>query len=143
MTFFDHDDLKERLALAGYSDDSEVGHAILKLAFVLDAEEITDIKKQLVLELFTKTGLEQLKALPIDFLSKNQWVLFDYGNVKKGDFVRVRYDAYDSITGEKHNGRLGVLIDMKAWRCKVKYIGMPQEEAMTHPMDNLESIKKV
>lgn len=143
MTLFDHDDLKNRLTVAGYDENTPVGHAILKLAFVLDNEEISDIKKQLVLDLFSKTGLEQLNSIPVDFLSKNKWVLFDYGNVKKGDFVRVRYNAYDSVTGEKHNGRLGVLIDMKAWRCKVKYIGMPTEELMTHPMDNLESIKKV
>lgn len=143
MTLFDHDDLKNRLTIAGYDENTPVGHAILKLAFVLDNEEISDIKKQLVLDLFSKTGLEQLNSIPVDFLSKNKWVLFDYGNVKKGDFVRVRYNAYDSVTGEKHNGRLGVLIDMKAWRCKVKYIGMPTEELMTHPMDNLESIKKV
>jgi hypothetical protein len=143
MTCFDYDDLKERLITSGYLEDSEVYTTVLKLAAVLDREEISDLNRELVLQVFSKTALEQLNDLPLEFLSKNKWKVFDYGNVKKGDFVRVRYDAYDSETGQKHNGRLGILVDMKAWRCKVKYIGMPTEESMTHPMDNLESIQKV
>lgn len=143
MTCFDYDDLKERLIIAGYAEGSEVFKAITNLAIVLDNEEISDINREIVLELFSKTALDQINSLPKDFLSKNKWMIFDYGNVKKGDYVRVRYDAYDSITGAKHNGRLGILIDMKAWRCKVQYIGMPSVETMVHPMDNLESIRKV
>lgn len=143
MTCFDYDDLKERLIVSGYTEDSEIHKTILRLAAVLDNEEISDLNRELVLELFSKTALDQLNELPLSFLSQNKWKVFDYGNVKKGDFVRVRYDAYDAPTGLKHNGRLGVLIDMKAWRCKVKYIGMPTDESMTHPMDNLESIRKV
>lgn len=143
MTLFDHEDLQERLAMAGYAEDEGISKAVMKLAFVLDNEELSDTHKELVMNLFNKTTLDQIKALPLEFLGKNKWVPFDYGNVKKGDYVRVRYGAYDSETGQKHNGRLGTLIDMKAWRCKVQYIGMPNEEPMTHPMDNLESIKKV
>lgn len=143
MTYFDQDDLKERLSMAGYPEDSEISRAVTKLAFVLDNEDLSDVHKELVLSLFNKTTLDQINALPLEFLSKNKWGPFDYGNVKKGEYVRVRYDAYDAETGQKHNGRLGILLDMKAWRCKVQYIGMSNEELMTHPMDNLESIKKV
>ncbi len=143
MTCFDYDDLKERLILAGFSEGSEVFKAVNNLAIVLDNEEISETHRELVLEVFSKTALEQISSLPKEFLSQNKWMVFDYGNVKKGDYVRVRLNAYDSPIGVKHNGRLGILIDMKAWRCKVQYIGMPQVETMVHPMDNLESIRKV
>jgi hypothetical protein len=143
MACFDYDDLKERLIIAGFLENSEVFNAVTNLAATLDNEEISDINREIVLEIFSKTALEQINKLPKEFLSKNKWMIFDYGNVKKGDYVRVRYDAYDSPEGSKHNGRLGILIDMKAWRCKVQYIGMPQAETMVHPMDNLESIRKI
>lgn len=143
MSCFDYDDLKERLVIAGFKEDSEVFRAVCNLAIVLDNEEISDTSREVALEVFSKTALNQINSLPKDFLSKNKWMIFDYGNVKKGDYVRVRFDAYDSKTGAKHNGRLGILIDMKAWRCKVQYIGMPQVETMVHPMDNLESIRKI
>lgn len=143
MSCFDYDDLRERLALAGFLENPEVFQAVTNLAVVLDNEEISDTNRETVLKVFSQLALEQLNKLPKEFLSKSKWMPFDYGNVKKGEYVRVRFNAYDSDEGSKHNGRLGILIDMKAWRCKVQYIGMPQTEIMDHPMDNLESIRKV
>lgn len=142
MTCFDYDDLAERLNLVGYPDGHNIFETILKLAVVLDNEELSDYERDLVLNLFSTTGLKQISSLPKDFLSKTKWKPFDYGNVKIGDFVRVSLDSYDSETGKKHNGRVGVLIDMRARRCKVKYIGLSTQEFMTHPMENLESLQK-
>lgn len=143
MLHFDYEDFQRRLVFAGYEKDSEVYTTIMRLAVVLDNEEISDTSREIVLNLFSKSALDQLIEVPTNVLGQTVWKSFDYGNVQKGEYVRVRLDAYDSLTGQKHNGRVGILMDMAAWRCKVKYLGMPGIEIMTHPMDNLESLQKV
>jgi hypothetical protein len=143
MTCFDYDDLEERITQLGFNKDTPVFKSIAKLAAVLDQDELSDTEREIVLTLFSSKGLEQVNNLPKEVLSKTKWIPFDYGNVKIGDFVRVRFDAYDSDTGVKHNNRLGILVSMAAWRCKVQYIGIPGAELMPHPMEKLESLQKV
>lgn len=71
------------------------------------------------------------------------WSDFDYGNTKIGDYVRVKKDAYDSKSGETHNGLVGKLSHMRGGKCTVEYIGLGAGSTSYHPMNNLETIKLV
>lgn len=143
MACFDYDDLSERLEAIGYSKESVIHTTILTLAATLDNEELNDSDKLSVLSLFSSEAISQLNELPFSVLSRTSWRDFDYGNTPIGAFVRVRKDAYDSNTGKKHNGKVGILKDMRARRCKVSYIGDTVTPIMEHPMENLETLSKV
>jgi len=73
----------------------------------------------------------------------DSWADFDYGNVRFGDFVRVKTDAYDSASGARHNGLVGILAYMKGGQCSVNYIGLATGNTMKHPKEKLDSLKGV
>jgi len=118
----------------------EIVDAVVSLATVLDRHELTDSQKETVFELLSKAGQESMRKVPEKVITGN-WGEFDYGNVKIGDYVRVKPDAYDSASGAKHNGRVGILKHMSHNRCVVEYVGAEGGESLAHPMSNLESVR--
>lgn len=140
---FDYEDLRKRLHVAGFDETHPIAVSVLNLAVTLDNEQLSHKDRELVFNLFSIYGIEQLKSIPSDILELTVWQDFDYGNTKIGDFVRVKQNAYDAKTAMRHNGKLGILISMHAMRCKVKYIGDRSTSNMVHPMSNLESINRV
>jgi hypothetical protein len=72
---------------------------------------------------------------------EDAWRDFDYGNVKLGEFVRIKPDAYDSPSGVRHNGLVGILAFMNGGKCTVKYIGLASGNSQPHPMEKLDSLK--
>lgn len=104
------------------------------------------IAVMLTLQYFNLSGDEKEQVLRAFLgehhkLPEGQWVPFDYGNVRVGDYVRVKKDAYTSDTGVKHNGLVGILRHIYAGRCIVEYVGLETGNTMTHPMDSLESYR--
>lgn len=140
---FDYEDLRQRLEIAGFNETHPIAVSVLNLAVTLDNENLSIEQRKIVFDLFSDYGIQQLEELPLEDLKNTSWREFDYGNVVIGDFVRVKANAYTAETGLKHNGRLGILISMNAYRCKIKYIGNRIASTMIHPMSNLETIKKV
>lgn len=137
---FNYVRLAEKVASLGY--DSDIVGAVYSLGVALDRRELTPEQESIVLELFSVNGKEKLARFP-DGVSEASWEDFNYGNVKIGDFVRVKKDAYDSETGSKHNGLVGILVHMRAGRCSVDYLGEESGRSMRHAMNSLESLRWV
>lgn len=135
---FDYLKLKTQFSALGYR--SEVVTALVSIAVTLDKYDLTDSEKETVYELLSQSGREKTAILPDKLLDGN-WEPFNYGNVKVGDYVRVRPDAYDSDTGRRHNGLVGILTRMSGHKCSVEYLGEATGNAIKHPMDNLESLR--
>jgi hypothetical protein len=141
LTFADdHENLKAELATIGYDGDSNLVQAILAVHVTLSSYQLSPEQQSVALDLLSSTGREALKSMPV--FDENSWQDFDYGNVKISDFVRVKKDAYDSDTGSKHNGLVGVLKFMKSGHCSVEYIGLASGNTMKHPKERLESLKR-
>lgn len=141
LTFADdHEGLKAKLASIGYDEDSELVKAILAVHVTLSSYKLPPEDRSVALELLSKSGRKALESTPS--FDENSWRDFDYGNVKIGDFVRVKKDAYDSPTGVRHNGLVGVLKFMSNNQCSVEYIGLASGNTMKHPMGRLESLKR-
>lgn len=135
---FDYNALGETYTALGFP--AEVVSALTSMASVLDKHKLTDAQKDTVFALLSDAGRESVKDVPEKAL-KGEWRDFDYGNVTIGNYVRVKPDAYDSESGAKHNGRVGILKYMAHNRCTVDYVGAELGEAMAHPMTNLESLR--
>lgn len=140
----DIDNLRARLHGIGlgpeHRDGEKAADAIIAVLLTLSTFEMDDDTKTTVLNLISSHGLRSIKSTP--FFVEEDWKDFDYGNVKIGDFVRVKKDAYDSVTGAKHNGLVGVLKFMKSGQCSVDYIGLASGNTMKHPKERLESLKR-
>jgi hypothetical protein len=137
---FNYEGLSQRVRAAGY--DGAVHDAIVSVAVSVDKFDLTDEQKSVVLDFISSTGREQLEALPQRLLD-GEWEDFNYGNVKKGDYVRVKHNAYDSPTGALHNGRVGFLARADARRFVVHYLGEHVGTSMPHPETSLESLRWV
>jgi hypothetical protein len=135
---FEYNKLQELYASIGAQP--EVVTAMVSLAVVLDRQGLTADQKLLVYNLLSEAGRDSLKKVPEKVVA-GEWKDFDYGNVKIGDYVRVKPDAYDSPSGMKHNGRVGILKYMAHNRCTVDYIGEDLGNAMKHPMEMLDSLR--
>lgn len=138
-----HDELKKKLIQIGYDGskpgDAKIVEALTAAFLTLDEYGLSDHEKQTVLDLIRETALEELSSTPE--MSDEKWEDFNYGNVKFGDFVRVKKDAYDSETGAKHNGLVGTLTSGSYGRYVVTYVGISSGKTMRHPMGMLESLK--
>lgn len=143
---YSQQELKDKLAAIGYDGrskrDAKVVEALLSVAVTLNEYDLAEMDENVVLELLSSDGRERLKNLP-DKVIKQEWRDFDYGNVKLGDYVRVKKDAYDSESGSVHNGLVGILSFMSGHRCSVNYIGLGAGRTMKHAMEKLESLKRV
>lgn len=139
LSYEEFDELIEAVGLSGSSEKE----ALLSLFATLAASNLDDEQARTVLEIFSLEGLQSLQDTPEKVL-KAQWEPFSYGNVKIGDFVKIKSGIYsDSQTGIKHEGRIGVLVSMTNYRCRIRYIGLHAGNIMDHPMENLQSMKRV
>ena len=129
--------LIEKIQELGYSD--KVASAVFDVIVTLDSFEFSDKELEDVFDLLSNHGMSELESVPN--FTEDMWEPFSYGNVRPGDFIRVSKNAYDSPTGEVHNGRVGILVTISGRRCTVRYIGVNRLATITHPIDNLESIK--
>lgn len=142
---FDYKDLEDRLIAIGFDDDHPDGQKIretlLAVAVTIDHYDLSEIGMEAVSELISAAGRRRLREVPQSVLNGSDWEDFAYGNIKVGDFVRVKRDAYDSPTGIVHNGLVGILGFVSGRRCTVNYIGLQSGTTLRHPMDKLESLK--
>lgn len=138
LSYNDFDELLDKIGL----ENTQEKQALEALFATLSCAELTSDQAQHVLEIFSLEGLQQLESTPENVLNA-QWEEFNYGNVKIGDFVRVKDGIYqDSESGAKHAGRIGVLVAMAKYRCSVRYIGLHPSTRIIHPMENLQSMKR-
>jgi hypothetical protein len=135
---FDYAELRRHYEAIGYG--GEILEALVSVAVVLDKYDLTDRQKDIVCNLLSEAGRETLKALP-QKVYQGEWEPFNYGNVKLGDYVRVRPGTYDSDTGSLHNGLVGKLAHMAGRRCQVEYLGEASGRSIRHPMESLDSLK--
>lgn len=140
---FDYDDLVNSLIYAGYENDPQIIEAIKHLAYTLDASELSETDRSIVLQLFSSRGLEQLQNLSGSIPDSYEWSEFEIGNTKEGDIVRVTLDAYSTESGSKHNGLVGIIESVYAGRVTVRYYGRYADISQTHPREKLEILKKV
>jgi hypothetical protein len=144
LTFSDdHDNLRSRLVALGYGgyrgDDKKVIDALIAVHLTLESYKLSGQAQETVLALLSRDGRASLSNVP-DW-DEDSWTDFDYGNVKQGEFVRVKPDAYDSESGSRHNGLVGVMQFMKSRVCTVDYIGLATGNSHKHPMEKLQSLK--
>lgn len=137
---FNYYDLSRRVVAAGY--DGLVHHAIISVAVSLDRFDLDERQRSAVLDFISSEGRKQLDALP-DRMLDAQWEDFNYGNVKEGDYVRVKPDAYDSEEGSLHNGLVGILVRGDARRYLVNYLGEHVGNSRYHPESSLQSLRWV
>jgi hypothetical protein len=139
----EHDNLRSRMISLGYGgyrgDDKKVVDAIIAVHLTLESYKLSQSAQDIVFDLLSKNGRASLANTP-DW-DDDSWIDFDYGNVKHGEFVRVKPDAYDSESGARHNGLVGVLQFMKSRVCTVDYIGLATGNSHKHPMEKLQSLK--
>ena len=129
-----YDYFRNRFKSLGFvreGDDTMID-ALIAVMLTLQSFNLSGDEKEQVVKAF-------LGKAPV--LPQGEWVGFDYGNVRVGDYVRVRKDAYTSDTGVKHNGLIGILRHVYGGRCTVEYFGLEAGNTMTHPMDFLESYR--
>lgn len=139
LSYEDFDSLIKIVGLEG----SKEQEALLSLFATLAACDLSKEQARQVLEIFSTEGLQQLQDTPEHVLKAEWRDDFYYGNVKIGDYVRVKQGVYpESETGARHEGRVGILISMVNYRCTVRYIGLHAGNTMIHPMKNLESMKR-
>ena len=142
-TVFDYESFQEDILNAGYSEESSVYSALSSLAYALDASEITDEDRSIVLQLFSSTGLRQLSGLSGHMQDSYAWSPFEIGNTTIDDIVRVKHDAYDSPSGSEHNGLVGRIESVFGGRVGVRYIGRYVDVAQGHPREKLEYLKRM
>lgn len=139
LSYDDFDSLIRSVGLEG----SKEQETLLSLFATLASSELTKEQAQQVLEIFSLEGLQELQNTPDKVLNATWRDDFDYGNVKVGDYVRVKKGSYaESTSGVQHEGRIGILISVLNYRCTVRYIGLHSGNRMIHPMKNLESMKR-
>lgn len=135
---FDYTKLRDTYEAIGY--DGALVEALVSVAVTLDKYDLTDSEKEVVYNLLSEAGRNKLAELP-EKLIAGAWEPFNYGNVRIGDYVRVRPDTYDSETGKLHNGLVGKLLHMSNRRCTVDYLGEAAGRTIRHPMEFLDSLR--
>lgn len=135
---FDIESIRARLTAIGFERGNPVHDALTAVALVLGDSNLDDEQLTTVLDLMSSEGREAVNKA--ESHGDDAWRDFDYGNVRIGDFVRVKKDAFDSPIGSKHNGRVGRLVHMSNRVCTVSYLGIPTERQVKHNMNKLQSL---
>lgn len=139
----DYNNLRNRLVSLGYNgsreDDERVIQALVAIHLTLETFGLSKSAQGAVLDLLSTSGRQSMNSLPE--VEEDHWQDFDYGNVKLMSFVRVKPDAYDSESGSRHNGLVGVLTHMRSGQCTVEYLGLAANNTQRHPMEKLDSLK--
>lgn len=138
LNYSDHD-IRPKLEALGYENSGAIVDAIAAVLMTLESHKLSKADQDVVFDLISKNGRLALAAVP-DW-DNDSWQDFDYGNVSQGAFVRVKPDAYDSESGARHNGLVGVLQFMQSRVCTVDYIGLATGNSHKHPMEKLQSLK--
>lgn len=136
---FDLGYYSEKLESIGYDPASTVHRAVSDALVAIEQYNLSSSEYTSILDLVSEFGRDTLGQTPT--FGDEMWKDFDYGNVVVGDYVRVKKDAYDSITGSPHNGLVGRLLNVSNRRCTVRYIGLRGSSNMFHSIDNLDSMK--
>lgn len=131
--------LKDRLISYGMGDRPEVLRAVSDAILAIEHHDLSREDLNLTLDLLSSSGYKELTNSPV--FSDEDWGQFNYGGVKPGDYVKVKKNMYDSSTGLAHNDRVGVVLNISARRVSVRYLGTRGRATMTHPIDNLLSLK--
>ena len=141
----DHNELRSKLEAIGYSGlretDESLIQALVAVHLTIESFDLSKDAQQAVLSFLSTIGQASLEV-PAE-IKEAGWEDFNYGNVRFGDYVRVKKDAYDSDTGARHNGLVGILTGMRAGVCTVNYIGLATGNTMRHPKEKLDSLKGV
>lgn len=139
----DHDRLRSKLSSIGYSGEGheKLVQALVAVHLTLESFELSKDAQDTILDLLSAHGRQSLNTVPE--WTEESWQDFDYGNVMLGDFVRVKKNAYDSESGQTHNGLVGILTYMRGGKCTVEYIGLASGKTQKHPMEKLDSLKGV
>lgn len=132
-------EIAEKLLALGYSKNSPEFLAIMDALVAISLYNLNDTQLKTVLDLLSSSGYMEVINTPL--YSDEAWEDFNYGNIVVGDYVRVKPGSYDSELGSNHNGLVGTLINIKARRCTVRYIGRKGVSTMQHPIQNLQSLK--
>lgn len=141
----DYKNLRAKLVSLGYNgdhaDDESVIQALVAVNLTLESFGLSGDAQEAVLDLLSTNGRDGMEKVPE--ITEDSWQNFDYGNVKLLDFVRVKRNAYESESGAKHNGLVGILTYMRSGQCTVDYIGLASGTSQRHPMEKLDSLKGV
>lgn len=141
----DHNGIRAKLESLGYTglreDDESLIQALVAVHLTLQTFGLSEDAQGAVLDLLSTKGQDGMSEVPD--ITEDSWQNFDYGNVKLLDFVRVKRDAYDSDSGARHNGLVGILTYMRSGQCTVDYIGLASGNTHRHPMEKLDSLKVV
>lgn len=145
MTGTDYSAIFRELEKAGYFTDGDYGttvsDAIFKLFATLDSSELEPADRIAVGHLFSTLVTSDFH-LGNETDERSEWKQFYLGSVRPGEVVRIKKDAYDSPSGMRHNGLVGVFTSARAGRCMVNYYGRRDGKSHEHAPDNLEVLKK-
>lgn len=136
---FSLDDFLGKIEAVGHPKGSKTHSALSDALVAMNQHNLSSDEWEAVLQALSTSGREVLTASPL--FTEDMWEDFNYGNVKPGDYVKVMPNAYDSDTGSKHNGLVGVLLRVNNRRCFVRYLGRTEISPMQHPIDSLLSLK--
>lgn len=120
----------------GY-ENSPIKKTIIEMFYVLDAQDLDNDSRRAVGQLISSV-IENPAARIVDGV----WEPFKLGETRKGAVVRVKKDAYDAPGGQKHNGLVGYLVDIRSGRCIVQYLGRSDGVGHYHPPHSIEVLKK-
>lgn len=137
---YDIDKLREILEGVGHLKGSDIHEAFLSVAMVLARYDFTEEQENTILDLLSTEGRKEINKLP--YSDEEAWENFNYGNVRIGDFVRVKPDAYDSEGGKKYNGLVGILLFMSNRVCTIRYLGLSPDKVVKHNIRYLDSLKR-
>lgn len=131
--------MEAELEELGYTDArASVRDAVINVLYSLEAQQVTDEDLPIVADLVAAL---MRKHEPISEI-RGRWIPFKLGSVKQGDIVRVRWDAYDSDSGQRHNGLVATFTGAYAGRCTIRYVGRNDRVDFTHPPKLLEVLER-
>lgn len=145
MTGTDYGFVERELEKAGYFTDGERGTAaaaaVRALFAVLDGQELPLEERGVVARLFGHLA-ENDGSLGNQAGPRSEWKQFYLGVVPYGTTVRVKPDAYDTVTGKPHNGLTGTFVSARAGRCVIQYHGRVAGYGHEHHPSKVEILKK-
>jgi len=136
---FSLENFLEKVEAIGHLKGSKTHSALSDALVAMSQHNLSSEEWEAVLQALSASGRSELEDLPL--FTDDMWEEFNYGNVRPGDYVKVKPNAYDSDTGSKHNGLVGVLIRVSGRRCLVRYLTHQAPAQMRHPIDSLLSLK--
>lgn len=133
-------DIEHKLAALGHTEKTVEG--VVSAMVAIDKVGLSDDERYAAYSMLSNVGMDVLNSVP-DRVASGEWVDFELGNVAVGDYVRVKKNAYTSVSGVNHNGKVGRLARMHGGKCTINYLGLDTGDGMLHPYGFLESLKRV